>query len=262
MKSKRVCHLSVTFAAACAVLATVSPVRVTAQEPPVAPEAIAATSKGGMVAADHFTASKVGAEVLEAGGSAVDAAVASLLALGVVNAHASGLGGGGFCLVRPKDGEVDVLDFRERAPGKAHRDMYIVDGKADIGLTMMGGLAVAVPGEPAGLEALHEKYGKLPWKQVVEPARKLAVDGFVVGELLPKRLARSAKRFEGREALTAEFQINGEWVEEGDRLVGACQLLPLQQWVGGVAIPVMGLGTVTVAPDSASVRAKSTEAGP
>ena len=77
-------------------------------------------SAGGVVAADHAVASEIGAGVLAAGGNAADAAVGTLLALGVVNPSSSGLGGGGFCLVRPADGDVDVIDFRERAPAAAH----------------------------------------------------------------------------------------------------------------------------------------------
>ncbi len=178
-----------------------------------------ASGRDGVVAADNPYASSIGARVLEDGGNAVDAGVATLLTLGVVNPFASGLGGGGFCLYRPAGGETTVLDFRERAPLKASRDMYLRDGKADIGLTMRGGLAIGVPGEIKGLAALHKKYGSLDWKRLVEPARKTAADGFEVGSLLPKRLARSGERLEENSpALANQFKQKGKWVEKGDKL--------------------------------------------
>lgn len=182
------------------------------------PVAATAQSASGVVAADQETASAIGAQIISDGGNAVDAAVASLLALGVVNPFASGLGGGGFCLVRPASGEVTVLDFRERAPGKSTRDMYIVDGKVDFGLMMRGGLAIGVPGEARGLEALHQKYGKLAWADVVRPARLLAQDGFVVGELLPRRLARKGEALEQVPELAAVFKRGDRWVEAGERM--------------------------------------------
>lgn len=143
-----------------------------------------------VVAADNPDASRVGVDILRSGGNAVDAAVAVGLALGVVNPFASGLGGGGFMLVRdPGTGEVAVLDFRELAPAAAHRDMFVVEGIALPGLSREGGLAVAVPGELAGWWAAHQRFGRLPWSEVVEPARRLASDGFSTGPLLAQRLA-------------------------------------------------------------------------
>lgn len=173
----------------------------------------------GVVAADNPYASRVGAEILEAGGNAIDAGVATLLVNGVVNPFASGLGGGGFCLYRPAGGEVDVLDFRERAPLASTSDMYIRDGKADVGLQMRGGLAVGVPGEAKGLSTLHARHGVLGWKDVVEPARKTAIDGFEVGTLLPKRLAwRGEKLEEVNPRLAEVFKKDGKWVEAGQTM--------------------------------------------
>lgn len=215
MKRKRVCHTFVTLLVATTALGGFPPSTGTAQERAESAEAITAESPAGMVAADHPLASRVGAQVLEAGGNAVDASIASLLALGVVNPFASGLGGGGFCLVRPAGGEVEVLDFRERAPGKSHRDMYLIDGKAAIDLTVHGGLSIAVPGEARGLEALHRKHGSLDWKKVVEPARKLAAEGFEVGELLPRRLK---DELEKHPELAAEFKRGERWVKAGEKL--------------------------------------------
>ncbi len=182
------------------------------------PSTSVAMSPAGVVAADHEAASQVGASLLANGGNAVDAAVGTLLALGVVNPFASGIGGGGFCLVRPIGGAVTVLDFRERAPRRADPDMFVRDGQVDMKLALVGGLAVGVPGEARGLEALHQKYGKLPWKDVVEPARALAAGGFVVGELLPRVLARTGERFGANSPLAGAFQRDGRWVQTGEML--------------------------------------------
>ncbi|KAJ1672034.1 hypothetical protein GGF38_000349, partial [Coemansia sp. RSA 25] len=117
---------------------------------------------------------------------AVDAAIASTLCIGLLQAHSSGIGGGGFMLVRPPGGQSPVLiDFRERAGGAATEDMFI----DDIKLAQIGGLAVGVPGEIAGLHSAHRRFGKLPWHRLFEPAIRLARDGFplnsiVYGQLL------------------------------------------------------------------------------
>lgn len=220
MERKPVCNITVTISlligALCAGLAFPSPVHAQSQE--VTEDKYWAEATGGMVAADHPLASQVGADILQGGGNAADAAVGTLLTLGVVNPFGSGLGGGGFCLVRPVDGEVNVIDFRERAPKKADRDMYIRDGKADISLTMRGGLAVGVPGEARGLEALHQKYGKSKWSFVVKPARQLAQSGFEVGRLLPKRLARMGDKIGADSPMGRVYRRGDGWVKAGDQL--------------------------------------------
>src|SRR6185312_3637936 len=104
----------------------------------------------GIAATANADASRAAAEILKKGGDAVDGAVAAALALGVVQPDSSGLGGGGFALVwSAKDKKARVLDFRETAPAKATKDMFVVDGKVDPKLSRWGGLAVAVPGRPA-----------------------------------------------------------------------------------------------------------------
>ncbi|MFT4702796.1 MAG: gamma-glutamyltranspeptidase/glutathione hydrolase [Bradymonadia bacterium] len=168
------------------------------------------------VAADHPLASQVGVDIMQAGGNAVDAAVAVGLVLGVVNPFASGLGGGGFLLVRTPDGVVEALDFRETAPAAAHRDMYVGgDGEVDRSASITGGLAVAVPGELAGFWAAHERYGVLPWATVIEPARALAADGFEAGTLLEGRLDGNS-RLSPDSPLARVFQNEDGYVRAGD----------------------------------------------
>ncbi|MCS6913555.1 MAG: gamma-glutamyltransferase [Myxococcales bacterium] len=147
---------------------------------------------GGAVAADHELASRAGAAVLERGGNAVDAAVATALALGVVQPAGSGLGGGGFLVFRSRAGAVHVLDFREVAPRRAHRDMFLDEktGRPVAERSRIGGLAVAVPGEPAGLGEALRRLGTQQPAQVIAPALALARDGFPVGP----HLARTAER--------------------------------------------------------------------
>ena len=208
-------------AALTAALTFAGPATTALAETPSAPDsAETVTSERGVVAADQPTASKVGAQILADGGNAVDAGVATLLALGVVNPMSSGIGGGGFCLYRPADtGEVDVIDFREVAPQKATHDMYVVDGKVKEEWTIRGGKSVGVPGEPAGLWAMTHKYGSKKWSELVEPARKLAADGYTVHEELADRLREDAEKLEKRPELAAAFQgEDGKWVEQGETL--------------------------------------------
>ena len=141
--------------------------------------------QNGMVFSDHWQARQAGQEILEKGGNAVDAAIATVLASGVVQPAGSGLGGGGFALYRSADGRtVESIDFRERAPKTSKQGMYANASSRD------GGLAVAVPMESAGLIALHERYGSLPLKVIAKPAIELAKKGFVVGNHLEKSFAK------------------------------------------------------------------------
>ena len=135
---------------------------------------------GGAVASGDPRATKVGVEILRDGGNAVDAAVATALALAVVYPEAGNLGGGGFAVVRV-GGKLLALDFRETAPAASTAGMYLDSrGEPVPNASLRGPLAAGVPGSPAGLYELHRKLGRLPWKKVVEPARRLAADGFRV----------------------------------------------------------------------------------
>ncbi|MGB0645933.1 MAG: gamma-glutamyltransferase [Bradymonadia bacterium] len=141
--------------------------------------------KAGMVVADNPTAAQIGGRILEAGGDAVDAAVATAFALGVVHPFASGIGGGGFAVVHRHDGAQIAFDFREVAPQSASQDMFVDhQGKIVPGLSRHGALAVAVPGEIAGLYHMHKRYGKLPWDTLIAPSIELARNGFVISDIL------------------------------------------------------------------------------
>ncbi|MCA9580426.1 MAG: gamma-glutamyltransferase [Myxococcales bacterium] len=151
------------------------------------------------VAADHELASAAGAEVLRQGGNAADAAAATMLALGVVSPGSSGLGGGGFALYyRASDQSVTFLDFRERAPAAATKTLF--EGQTSQGEepaskpSQLGGLATGVPGEPAGIEELLRRFGKIDRNTVTGPAIRLAEKGFAVGP----SFARLAQVFAGQ----------------------------------------------------------------
>ncbi len=132
----------------------------------------------GAVSSAEPAATEIGLQILGAGGNAADAAVAVALALAVVHPQAGNLGGGGFAVVRMGE-EVAALDFRETAPAAARREMYIgPDGEPIDRASRFGPLAAGVPGSPAGLYALHRRFGELPWEAIVEPAVRLARDGF------------------------------------------------------------------------------------
>ena len=137
--------------------------------------------------------------MLKQGGNAIDAAVATTLAISVVEPFAAGIGGGGFMLLKMGDKEVESLDFRDRAPQKASRNMYLdAQGKVRPKASLEGHLAAGVPGTIAGLAAAHQKYGKLPWGKVVAPAIRLARDGFEVSEIYTEQAKSKQKRSEER----------------------------------------------------------------
>ncbi|KAK7961575.1 Gamma-glutamyltransferase [Apiospora aurea] len=132
----------------------------------------------GAVASESSVCSRIGTDLLEAGGNAADALVGTVFCVGVIGMMHSGIGGGGFMLVRAPDGTYEFIDFREVAPAAAFEDMY----KNNTDASLYGGLASGVPGELRGLEYLHTNYGALPWAQVMAPAIKVARDGFRVTE--------------------------------------------------------------------------------
>jgi gamma-glutamyltranspeptidase/glutathione hydrolase/leukotriene-C4 hydrolase len=129
-----------------------------------------ATGSLGAVAADNPTCSQVGVDILKSGGNAVDAIIATCLCIGVMNPWSSGIGGGGILVVSDANGRVNTIDFRETAPIKSHRDMFVNNTNA----AQRGGLAIAVPSELKGLYTAWKMYGRQPWSSLVEPAIKLA----------------------------------------------------------------------------------------
>src|SRR6202140_1823294 len=142
-----------------------------------------------MVATDETLGSQAGVTILKQGGNCVDAAVAVAFALAVVEPAAGNIGGGGFMLVRLADGRATFLDYREVAPSKATRDMYIKDGKLDEEASVIGYRSVAVPGTVAGLELALKTYGTLKLAVVMAPAIRLAENGFPVSDKLAREFA-------------------------------------------------------------------------
>ncbi|XP_028402412.1 glutathione hydrolase 1 proenzyme-like [Dendronephthya gigantea] len=138
----------------------------------------------GVVSSDSAQCSMIGESILKKGGSAVDAAIATTLCVGVVCPESSGIGGGGFMLVQSPEGVVKVIDFREVAPAASTKDMFGKDKKT----SLSGGLAVAVPGQVLGLEKAHEMFGKLKWKELFNPAIALARNGFKIHNTTEKWL--------------------------------------------------------------------------
>jgi gamma-glutamyltranspeptidase/glutathione hydrolase len=137
--------------------------------------------KNGMVVSAHPEASKVGVDILKKGGNAVDAAVAVQFALAVVYPNAGNIGGGGFMVYRSSKGEINSLDFREKAPSAASRDMYLdATGNPIVDKSLYGHVASGVPGSVDGMVEAHKKYGKLKWADVVQPAIDLAQNGFKI----------------------------------------------------------------------------------
>ncbi len=140
---------------------------------------MAAPSRGGMVVSSHYLASAAGNEILSKGGNAVDAAVATAFALAVTLPSAGNVGGGGFLVYHGKDGEVTTFNFREKATLAATERMYLDEnGEVRDNSNHIGLLAVGVPGTVAGMWKAHQRLGRLPWADVVEPAVRLAADGF------------------------------------------------------------------------------------
>jgi len=175
-----------------------------------------ATSDKGMVVTDATDATRVGAAVLAKGGNAVDAAVATAFALAVVFPAAGNLGGGGFLVYQGADGERAALDFREAAPAGASRDMYLDPKTGEpTRASIDGHLASGVPGSVAGLWAAHQKYGTVPWKDLVAPAIALARDGFVVDAALAESLASPRRERMKKYPATARLLFPGDkpWAE-------------------------------------------------
>jgi len=190
------------------------------------PEAHAASAspikaEHGMVVSSQRLASEAGVAMLKAGGNAVDAAVATGFALAVVHPSAGNICGGGFMVIRFPDGQSTTIDFREKAPAKAHRDMYLnVDGSVNSQLSTVGYLAAGVPGSVAGLCYALKRYGKLPLKKVTAPAITLAMKGFALSEEQAHDFSKQKSQFQ-KFAATAKIFIrqDGEPWKAGEKFI-------------------------------------------
>ncbi|KEY64224.1 hypothetical protein S7711_03510 [Stachybotrys chartarum IBT 7711] len=168
----------------------------------------------GAVASETDVCSKVGTSLLRDGGNAVDAAVGTVFCVGTIAMYHSGIGGGGFMVVRSTNGSYEFIDFRETAPAAAFEDMYLNNTAG----SLYGGLASGVPGELRGLEYVHDRYGVLSWADVIAPAVTLARDGFVVNADLVRYMDNlSNNQFLVEDpAWAVDFAPNGTRVQLGD----------------------------------------------
>jgi len=171
-----------------------------------------------MVVSGSPIASAVGRGVLRRGGNAVDAAVAVGLALAVVHPEAGNLGGGGFMLIRAAGGEVSALDYRETAPAAATRDMYRDATGRRTDRSVTGQLASGVPGSVAGLVEAHRRFGRLAWQDLVEPAVRLARDGFVIDSYRSASIASDTSRLARFPASVTSFLPGGRAPAPGTTL--------------------------------------------
>ncbi len=177
--------------------------------------------KRAMVVSAHPLASDAGLKMLQEGGNAIDAAVATTFAISVVEPFSAGIGGGGFLLMHDsRKRTIKALDFRERAPLKATKNMYLDDGgKVRRNASINGYLAVGTPGTVAGMYEVHRRYGKLPWKTVVQPSIKLAKDGFLVSDKFVQAVKRRKKMIASNQEARAIFTRNGNYFQPGEKLV-------------------------------------------
>ena len=154
-------------------------------------------SENAMVVSAREEASKIGIKILKKGGNAFDAMMATELALAVSYPSAGNIGGGGFMVYRMSDGTIGALDYRERAPIKSSRDMYLDDNDNIIeGLSMIGALSIGVPGTIAGIFEAHERFGKLEIEEIISPVIDLAKNGFVITENQQMRINENRKYFQ------------------------------------------------------------------
>jgi len=192
---------------------------------PASTAAAAAPARGkhAMVASQHELATKIGLDIMKKGGNAVDAAVAVGIALAVVYPEAGNLGGGGFMLIRTAKGETHAIDYREAAPAAASRDIYLDKDGNQIkgeGSSTVGYKASGVPGTLAGFEMAFKKYGsgRLKWREVVEPARQLAAEGYILDDKVVEKLKTYRETLAMYDDSRHIFLNNGKLFEEGDTL--------------------------------------------
>jgi gamma-glutamyltranspeptidase/glutathione hydrolase len=171
-----------------------------------------------MVVSGSGIASEVGRDILRQGGNAVDAAVAVGFALAVVHPEAGNIGGGGFMVIRLQDGTVNALDYRETAPAKATRDMYLDEHGEPTERSVTGHLSAGVPGAVAGLTEAQRRFGRLPLATVIGPAVRLAREGFVVDDYRSESIADDSARLALFPASRASFLPSGARPAPGSTL--------------------------------------------
>lgn len=188
--------------------------------------------KNGMVSSAHPIASKIGIDILKQGGNAFDAAIAVHFALSVVYPNAGNIGGGGFLVYRLDNGEVGTLDFREKAPEKSYRDMYIdnVDGESivDDKRSKIGHLASGVPGSVDGMVKIYEKFGTINWDELIDPSIKVARNGFMVTKKQARGLNNVKESLLSANDHSLSFVKETDW-EEGNLLVQENLALTLEE---------------------------------
>jgi gamma-glutamyltranspeptidase/glutathione hydrolase len=203
MRKLRVSHIAI-LCAACTIVVSASAVPVRSQR--------------GIVASQSDIASRIGADVIRDGGTAIDAVVATAFALAVTHPTAGNIGGGGFIVYRPASGAPVTYDFREKAPAKASPTMWLKDGQYSAEIHHNSHMAVGVPGTVAGLHLAWKEQGKLPWKRLVDPAIALARDGFPVSDNLARSLKSVQRTMQKYPASVAAFTKNGVPYEAGEVL--------------------------------------------
>ena len=175
-------------------------------------------SDNAMVVSAHPLATKVGLEILKNGGTAIDAAIGVHFALAVVYPGAGNIGGGGFLVYRNKDGEYFTLDYREKAPLLASRDMYLDDSlNVDNLKSRLGHLAAGVPGSVDGMATVHERFASKSWKELIQPSINLADRGFVLTEREASKLTNAQKRLIDINTITPGNLIKERW-QSGDTI--------------------------------------------
>lgn len=166
-----------------------------------------------MVVSAHPLASQVGVDIMRKGGNAVDAAIATQFVLAVVYPSAGNIGGGGFMVYRQHDGSIATLDYRERAPGAASHNMYLDSvGNVIDSLSQDGHLSCGVPGSVAGMIEAHARFGKLPWKDLVEPAIALALNGFALTEREARGMNYLRDILIRKNTIRPEFLLREKWI--------------------------------------------------
>jgi gamma-glutamyltranspeptidase/glutathione hydrolase/leukotriene-C4 hydrolase len=165
----------------------------------------------GVVASENAICSQIGVDILKKGGYAVDSVIATGICIGTTNMHSSGIGGGGFLVVRTKD-EQTSFNFREKAPSASFTDMY----RHDPSKAQVGGLAVGVPGELKGYYEAYKKFGKLPWRDLIQPSIDLSRRGWIITSHFAKRIGLYAKEIENHPIMGRVLAPNGTILKAGD----------------------------------------------